>query len=361
MCKRVLLLMLLICFGLVAKNFKLKVKVQPLLSVSEEGNLTSSGKFKYGFNRLKLYGSYKEAFSSGRNIEGKVSLDFSEDSIENIVKNAFIESQLHPYLGIKLGQYKVPFALSDYGSTDMLGHIYRSESSRHLRTHLQVAGYKPGITVTGTFWNDKIHCGLSLFWEESLPTKGFDPLDLVSLPSLQISVNPLEFLSFHYGLIVPGFATLDIDSKRTRTTLPLQTLALQVSLPKIYRTDLELFFGVDTAKGKELMMFQESYDDNCSFSLYSNHVFTFQTNDNSHISLAVAGEFLNGLTFYDGIYNSRSFTYNLQGTLGYFFKKNVGLQLGFKEQFDDAFKATKQKRISLQCTYVPILIKRSKR
>lgn len=355
---------LAICFGTAlvsaADSFKIKTKVQPLISLEQKGSTSDSGDYFLGFNRLKLSTDYEKMFAGEKRIAAELSLDFSKKELDKLVKKATLSLTFRREIALKIGQWKVPFYTNDYVGSGSLRHVHRNFTTYHLRNELAVTGYKQGVSLEGTFLEERLSYGAGLFYDESKDIKGFDGSELVMLPSLHISYKPWEFLSLEYGGLFPEFCTKTVQNNMEKKRLSLHTFSIAYEAPVLYDTELDIFIGVDTADGREMMQFQLGYTENTSMSIHTNHRFRLPLKEKSALHFSVAGEFLNGLTYYDGEYHNRAFTYALFGTVAYIIRKNLQVEVTLDERFDNNFAAIKQKRAALQCTFSPTLLSRSK-
>lgn len=359
---RSLLLAIFACSAMVtaAESFTLKSKIQPTLSVEQKGSTSDSGDYSLGFNRLKLYTEYKKSLKNSVSLSGDLALDFSKKEIAEIVKKAQVEVEFRPEIALAVGQYKVPFLRNDYMGSGSLPHIHRSFTSNHLRDELAITGYKQGVSVRGSFLEEKLSYRAGLFYDETMDLKGFDGGELVMLPSVLLSYSPVPSLEIRYGGLFPEFCSELIDNTIKKKRLALHSFSVSYEAPKLYETALDLFIGVDTAEGRELMQMRAGYTENTSLSIYTNHTFKVPVKEKSQLLFSVAGEFLNGLTYYDDLYNDRAYTYALFGSAAFVLRKNFRVDLTLDERFDKDFKAIKEKRAVLQCTFSPTLLSRSK-
>lgn len=346
-----------LCGFLFADELVLKAKFQPLLSIEEKGYFATEGDFDFTFQRLKLYVTYDDEISGGKTVSGSLSLDFSEKKIEDIVKDAqFLFAPIEP-LSFGLGQRKIPFLYNDYCGSEKLFHSVRSLTSKHVREVLLVGGYKKGGWLKGVVGDDYFLYDVGLYYEPELDIEGVSGSEISMLPVIKISTKAIKSFVIDYSILLPLFEMRLYDGSLKRKRVVLQSLSARFKADKLYRTELDLFIGADTTLGKELMQFIPSYDENVSFSLYSNHVFAVPLKETLTLTTAVAGEFLNGLTYYDGLYHDRAYNYGIWTTLGLSYKKKLSFKCGFSERFDNDFQSLNWKQFSFQCTYSPTLLK----
>lgn len=348
------------CVLSATESFKLKSKVQPIIAIEQNGNTRDSGEYALGFNRLKLYAEYRKSLSGEVSVSGDISLDFSEKEIAQMVKKTVVKIGFRPEIALTVGQYKVPFHHNDYIESGSLAHIHRSHTSKHLRDELAITGYKQGVSLCGKFLEKKISYRAGLFYDNSMDLKGFEGRELLMLPSLYLTYRPVSSIVFTYGALFPEFSAKSVDDAITKKRLALHSFSASYEAPKLYETALDLFIGVDTAQGKKVMQLRAGYDENTSLSIYTTHTLKIPVLEKSQLRFSVAGEFLNGLTYYDGHYNDRAFTYALFTTAAYSIRKNFSVAVTLDERFDKEFKAVNRKRAALQCTFSPTLLSRSK-
>lgn len=357
MLQRVCILIVLFIVIVQAAEFSIKAKIQPRVQIEESGSFADSGRYLYDFHRIKLYTTYRKKLSDRVRVSSALSFDFTEKNVNNLVKEALVSLTMQEYILLRTGQLKLPFYYNDYCGSGEIGHNYRNNTVKHLRKELAIGGYQKGVVLSGLFWKDKIEIGAGLFYAKNIDIEGVSGSELLMLPNLNILFRPIEPLMIRYAFVAPHFEALYIDGQRREKRVPLHSFSLGYKTGSLYKTSLELFWGADTALGKELMQLQETYDENLSFSLYSNHVFAFSLSEKMSLETALAGEFLNGLTFYDSLYRDRQFNYALWGTFALRYGKKLSIAITFNESFDKQFNAKNEKQISVEGTYSPTLIK----
>lgn len=360
MCKKLILIVLFVSFySAFATDFSIKAKLEPYLLFSEKGNFADSGAFDYGFNRLKLYFTYREKLKSNAILESRLSFDFSHTEFENIVKEARFKATLKAPVSLGIGKYKPPFYYNDYCGSSKLGHIYRNATTAHLRDLLSIGGYQLGADVSYTL-KELYSISVALFYNERFDVKGINGTEPFMMPLLELKAKPLPFLKLSYSAFFPEYQARLLDDSLIKERLALHSVHISAQTPKVYESTLDLFWGVDTARGRKLKTIHEAYSENLSFSLYTNHVFSFALSEKHQFITSLGGEFLNGLTYSDGYYWDRLFNYVLSGSLGLSYGKKLVVRTTFNEKFDRSGNALQQKRFALQLTYTPTLLKRKK-
>lgn len=352
----------ILCFVCVSYSaeYTLKAKIQPQVQLKERGNYNDSGSYHYGFHRIKLYNSFEKKLSEKISLRSMLSLDFSERNADAIVKEARILLLYKKRIEVHLGQYKLPFYYNDYCGSSKIAHVSRSFTSEHLRHMLSIGGYKQGFQVIGSFWDEHVTVEAGLFYSEDIDIEGVSGSELFMLPQIKLECTPFQPLKLMYSLIMPNYEAKLSSGEIDRKRVPLHTFSLNYEYKNLYKGGVELFVGPDTVTGKDLLQLQESYDENLSFSLYSNHIVTMTITEKFGLRAAIAGEFLNGLTYIDSRYQDRSFNYALWGTIALSCGKNLSLTVTVNERFDNDFKALHEKEIYVEGTFTPTFIKRKK-
>lgn len=355
--KCILLVFFAISVVVCAKEFRMDGVIQPHIRIRENANYTDSGDFVWGFRRLKVSFNYDDSLLKSLKIKGFLSLDFANKEVTEIIRKAGFQATFNDYLRLQGGQFKVPFLYNDYCGSDNLIHSDRSFTSDHLRKELTVGGYQQGILLSGSLKEKVLSYSVGLFYSDDIDRKGYSGKEFFMIPHFKVAVEPLTFLSLSYGIIAPAYSAPLINGADNEKRFVLQAISVRCKAPKLYRTELDIFLGVDTADGKALMNLHPSYDENVSFSLYSNHQFSFPLGEGAEVVVALAGEFLNGLVYYDGLYHERTYNYALWTTAGISVKKRFGCKVSFNERFDRDFSPTFHKEIGLEVSYTPTFVK----
>lgn len=360
MLQRVCLQLLIIFCVVQAHEFTLKAKIQPRVQIKEHGSYADSGDYLYDFHRIKVYTEYHRVLASNLSVQAMLSLNFSEKEIEEVAKEALIALSIRDNLLIETGQMKIPFYYSDYCGSSKIGHSYRNGTSDHLRNSLSIGGYQKGLIISGHMWDKRVALTAGAFYAKNIDIQGVSGSEPLMLPLFRSRISPFDVLTIEYGFIAPLFEAKMVDGALKRARVPMHSLRIAYAPENLYSASMELFWGADTARGKELMQLQESYDENLSFSLYFRNHFSIPLNEKLQLEPALAGEFLNGLTYYDALYRDRDYTYALYGSLALGYGKRLCFMATVVEQFDNRFSTLHRKRIALEATYAPTLFKRRK-
>ncbi len=132
-----------------SRDIKIETTIQPLLQLKEKGDFSRDGESELGFNRARLGFTYGESINS-LSIKSKLSVDFTEDTFDEIVKNGYIGVEVIPEFGFTVGRFKGVFGYENRVSSKKLPLVFRSETSSHLKKELGISGFLDGVRFSGT-------------------------------------------------------------------------------------------------------------------------------------------------------------------------------------------------------------------
>lgn len=332
-----------------AGELKLETTVQPELLLEEKGDFSKEGESRMGFNRARIGLRYSEKVL-GISLKSRLNFDLAEESLDELIKNGYVEFGFLPQLELTLGRKKGLFGYENRVSSRDLPLVFRSETSSHLKQELGVSGFLDGVMFSGTVQAFPLSYGAAFTLSENDRRDGIHPDRLFSQTALTLSYQ-LDSLNLTYSANITRAGAASLDGTDTTELFMLHEAGISYRAPKLYSGLFTCFWGIDTGSVQKTSPLLPNYEENVSFSLYTSHEVKVPVNEELSIDAALGAEFLNGLNYYDGEWHDRSFSYVGYGSLGLSLGKRLRFQAAVKEKLDNEFSSINDMELAFQCSY----------
>ncbi len=336
--------------SVLAWDLKLETTVQPELVLEQKGDFATEGESSIGFNRARVGLRFSEELSNIV-VKSRLSFDLTEENLEESIKNAYVQFDFFPQFELTLGRKKGIFGYENRVSSSDLPLVFRSETSSHLKNELGVSGFLDGVTLSGELSSIPLSYSGSFTRSENDQRDGLHFDRLFSQTALSLSYEPIDSLSVTYSANISQVGVSVLGNSDSTDIFLLHEAGVTYHAPKWYTGMVTCFWGIDTTSARELSPLLTNYEENISLSLYTSHEMKIPLNDDLSLDVALGGEFLNGLNYYDGAYHDRSFNYVGYGALGVSIGDHVRFQTAVKEKFDSDFSSINDMEIAVQCSY----------
>lgn len=332
-----------------ARELKLETTIQPELLLEEKGDFSKEGESHMGFNRARIGLRYSEKVL-GVKLNSRLNFDLTEKSLDESIKNGYVELGFLPQLELTMGRKKGLFGYENRVSSRDLPLVFRSETSSHLKNELGVSGFLDGVVLSGTVQAFPLSYGAAFTVSENDRREGVHADRLFSQTALTLSYQ-FDSLDITYSANITRAGATSLDGSDSTELFLLHEAGISYRAPKLYSGLFTCFWGIDTGSVQKISPLLPEYEENVSFSLYTSHEVKVPINKDISIDAALGAEFLNGLNYYDGAWHDRSFSYAGYGSLGLSLGKRFRFQTAVKEKWDNEFSSVKDMELAFQCSY----------
>lgn len=325
------------------RRFELEALIQPLYLIDVQSQ--SGG---VALNRARLSATSEASLGRGT-LEAAFEVDFSEDKSANMLKDAALSVQLHPALGITLGQFKIPFGFESQRATHKLPTIWRTALTQHLRDELAVAGRSQGVMLYGRplkalsyqvgFFDYAGHHGHSL-----------KPLTLIEHAVVGLEYRFSKQLDLSYGLSVPQMSHVLYTGEIRHNRYFLHDVGMEIKPCSWYEARAELFIGPDTAEGKLFFPYLDDYQEIVSQGLSLVNTLSFTLPHELELMVTAQGEYLNGLGYQNQRYIDRGSYFVLGSGIKLLASRRFYIDISGEMQFDKNFSFNQTGRFGIQLT-----------
>lgn len=350
---KIVLLLLVLGTTLFAKKEKLDIslQLQPLYTVSEEGDFSDSGYNKLSIHRAKLGVAFNKK-TKHIDLSSKVSLDFAEKKYDNMLKNAWGSLKFNKIFGIKAGQFKTEFGLESSKSSQTLSLINRGAITDYLRSSIAIAGYNQGVQFYGTIIKNLTY-RFSVYNYEGISTKSGNFSSylnrLFALPMVSLEYDLIPNLKVSYILALPYVGTTLEDGSVVGDRYTFNNIGVELTFNRS-ETLFDLFIGSDTSSFRQFRYYLDGFNEGVTNGLGITETVNFPLNKKIRLDISGRFEYLNGY-YYDGLdYLDRSFYSTLTAGTKLHYKEWVSVEGQIDNEFSRNFSSTHNLQIVLQAT-----------
>jgi len=327
---------------------ELDLMLQPVYSFEENGDWKSESTNGFDINTAKV--SIKLSQSSDKlNHSGELKIDFTEETITDMLKRAWYGIEFSNGSLLKVGRFKSSFGIESNIGSKRMPLIERGEVTDFMRDDISIAGNQIGVEFSSKIGTLFGYSATLFNYNYFTPTGGdiraqvnkFLPLPIVTLECYLSDISTIT-----YSAAVPYTGTVLSDHTVYGKRYLYQNIGVSVDY-KRYSGVVELLLAPDTADYKELNHYLE-YDEPVSQAISFLNSFSFPLKNNKSLSIHNRFEYLNGLNFNGFFYENRSYNFTVTSGIKYRHKKGLFIDFNVDDKYDNSYKSIDELRYTVQ-------------